>query len=88
MNKDDFELNPAIRLEGGRVIRTIGDALTLLREHETRPGVDDRDEVLHALERADSDEARAAAVKRFRQWLETWSVVPVALAPGSSQGPR
>jgi hypothetical protein len=88
MNKDDFELNPAIRLEGGRVIRTIGDALTLLREHETRPGVDDRDEVLHALERADSDEARAAAVKRFRQWLKTWSVVPVALAPGSSQGPR
>jgi len=88
MNKDDVELNPAIRLEGGRVLRTIGGALTLLREHETRPGVDDRDEVLHALERADSDEARAAAVTRFRKWLETWSVVPVALTPGSSQGPR
>lgn len=82
----DFELNPAIRLETGRTLRTVADAIALLREHETRPGVDDRDEVLHGLERARTDEDRARAVERFIRWLETWGVtVPVTDRPGPSE---
>ena len=30
----DFELKPAIRLNEGRMIRTVGDAIKLLHEHE------------------------------------------------------
>lgn len=84
----EFELHPLIRLQDGRTLRTAADAIALMREHETRPGVDDRDEVLHALERAKSDEERAKAVTRFRAWLETWGLnIPVAIEPGSTRGP-
>ncbi len=85
---NEFELNPPIRLQDGRMIRTAADAIVLVREHEMRPGVDDRDEVLHALERAGSDEERAKSVGRFRAWLQTWGVaIPVATERGSSHGP-
>jgi hypothetical protein len=84
---EDCKLDPAIRLQEGRMIRTVADAIALLREHETRPGVDDRDEVLHKLERAENDEEQAEAVKRFRSWLLTWGLVlPVTMKPGSTQG--
>lgn len=67
----EFHIDPAVRLEDGRVVRTLADAIALLREHETRPGVDDRDEILHQIERATSDQERARAVARFRDWAST-----------------
>jgi hypothetical protein len=83
---DKFELDPAVRLDG-RIIRTAADAVALLREHETRPGVDDRDEVLHQIERAQSEAELHAALDRFRAWLTTWGVtVPTAPEQGSTQG--
>jgi hypothetical protein len=86
---DEFQLNPVICLDNGRMLRSVADAVALLREHETRPGVDDRDEVLHALERAGTDDERARAVERFVRWLETWGIaVPVTDRPGSTQGPE
>src|SRR3954452_15235361 len=45
-------LQPELYMRDGRIIRTLADAIALLREHEARPGVDVRDEVLHSLERA------------------------------------
>ncbi|HVY56587.1 MAG TPA: hypothetical protein VHA77_01930 [Xanthobacteraceae bacterium] len=81
-------MDPAIELPDGRLIRNAAEAIALLRDHEMRPGVDDRDEVLHALERAHTDDARARAVARFRQWLDTWGVtLPVTSRPGSTRGP-
>ncbi len=85
---NEYALDPPVRLQDGRTIRNAADAIVLLREHETRPGVDDRDEVLHALERAGSDEERGRALARFRVWLETWGLaIPVALERGSTRGP-
>src|SRR5262245_37198528 len=53
---------PELRLKDGRVIRDIEDALDFAREQEGRPGVDQRDEVLHKMERAENtEEAHAAA---------------------------
>ena len=82
-----FELHPAIRLQNGRTIATLAQAIAFVREHEMRPGVDDRDEVLHALERARTDEEREGAVARFRRWLAAWGVtLPVTTRPGSTTG--
>ena len=61
-------LQPPLHLRDGRIIRSIADAIALLREHEARPGVDARDEVLHQLERAPTDEARSEAAKAFVDW--------------------
>ncbi len=84
----EFKLQPPIRVNKQRTIGTLAEAIAFVREHEMRPGVDDRDEVLHALERAHSDDERAAALARFRSWLETWGVtLPVTVKPGSTQGP-
>ena len=83
----DFELKPAIRLNEGRMIRTVGDAIKLLHEHEARPGVDDRDEVLHLLERAQDEAQRDESIRRFRGWIANWGLaVPVALDPRSTRG--
>ena len=41
-----------------------------MREHEARPGVDQRDEILHAIERANTKEEAHAAAHRFLRWLE------------------
>ena len=46
MDSSQLSIQPQIRLRDGRLISTIRDAIALLREHESRPGVDDRDEVL------------------------------------------
>jgi hypothetical protein len=75
-----FELNPALRV-GGRIIRTAADAIALLREHETRPGVDDRDEVLHQIERSRDDNEMAAALRRFRAWASDWATTIPPVAP-------
>lgn len=70
-----FYFAPEVRLTDGRIIRNLGDATAFAREHESRPGVDQRDEVLHALERArNKDEAQAAA-RLFLRWLEELEVI-------------
>jgi hypothetical protein len=63
-------IEPELHLRGGRVIRTLADAIALLREHEARPGVDVRDEVLHRLERAQTEEECNAAAKAFIAWAQ------------------
>jgi hypothetical protein len=81
---EEFKLNPALQLNGVRVIRTAADALALLREHETRPGVDDRDEVLHQIERAKDAGEMAAALARFRAWATDWAIT---IPPQPQRGP-
>jgi hypothetical protein len=61
-------INPELHLRDGRVIRSIADAIALLREHEARPGVDVRDEVLHRLERARTEQEVQDAAKAFFGW--------------------
>jgi hypothetical protein len=68
-------IEPKIRLVDGRVIGSIADAIALMREHESRPGVDDRDEVLHRLERAQTDEELQAAARGFFGWVRELGLV-------------
>jgi len=70
-----FTFTPELRLRDGRIIRDLGDAIGFAREQESRPGVDQRDEVLHALERAKGSEQAYAAAQRFLRWLEELEVV-------------
>jgi hypothetical protein len=49
--------------------------LLFAREQESRPGVDERDEVLHHLERAETREQAHAAAHRFQRWLEELELV-------------
>ena len=49
-------IEPPLQTRDRRIIGSRADAINLLREHESRPGVDTRDEVLHLLERAQTDE--------------------------------
>ncbi len=65
-----LRIQPELHLRDGRTIGSVADAIALLREHEARPGVDARDEVLHRLERARTDEERRAAVNSFIAWAE------------------
>lgn len=69
-------IEPKIHLLDGRVIGSIADAIALVREHESRPGVDARDEVLHRLERAQTDEQRQAAAKGFFVWANELGLLP------------
>jgi hypothetical protein len=52
INPAEFLIEPELYLRDGHIIRSIGDAVAYLREHEVRPGVDARDEVLHRREQA------------------------------------
>jgi hypothetical protein len=63
-------IKPALATRDGRVIRSLADAIALLREHEARPGVDVRDEVLHRLERAQTDQERREAAAAFLAWAK------------------
>jgi hypothetical protein len=63
-------IQPELYMRDGRIIRSLADAIALLREHEARPGVDVRDEVLHRLERARSEEERRDAADAFVAWAE------------------
>jgi hypothetical protein len=65
----DFAFNPELRLIDGQIIRDLSDALVFTRAQEARPGVDDRDEVLHLLERARTAAEAEHAATRFRAWL-------------------
>ena len=71
----EFNFTPELRLADGRIIRNIEDALAFAREHEPRPGVDMRDEILHALERARTREQAHAAAHLFLRWLEELELV-------------
>ena len=64
----EYRIQPELHLRDGRIIRSLGDAMALLREHESRPGIDNRDEVLHGLERAQTDEQRQKAAADFFAW--------------------
>jgi len=85
---EQVKLEPPVTLSSGRKIANAAEAVDLVRAHETRPGVDDRDEVLHALERAQSPDEKTRAVERFRVWASIWGDLPVSSAPGGSADPK
>ena len=70
-----FHFTPELHLKDGRVIRDIVYALSFAREQEARPGVDQRDEILHKLERAESAEETHAAAHSFLRWLEELEIL-------------
>ena len=78
----EFRINPALSTRDGRTIRSLADAIAFIRDHEARPGVDDRDEVLHGLERAQSDEQRRAAIRAFLAWARELDLVAPPKAAG------
>jgi hypothetical protein len=59
-----------LHIRDGRIIRSVADAIALLREHEARPGVDARDEVLHRLERAHNEQEIQHAAEAFLVWAK------------------
>lgn len=71
----EYRIQPQLYLRDGRIIRSLGDAMTLLREHESRPGIDNRDEVLHGLERAQTDEQRQKAAAAFFAWAKELDLI-------------
>jgi hypothetical protein len=71
----EFYFTPELDLKDGRIIRDLDDAASFAREQEVRPGVDQRDEVLHRIERAKSKEEAHAAAHSFVRWLEELDVV-------------
>lgn len=71
----EFYFTPELHLRDGRIIRNLADAIDFAREQEARPGVDQRDEILHALERAENREQAHAAAHRFLRWLEEIELV-------------
>jgi hypothetical protein len=71
----EFNFTPELRLIDGRIIRNLDDATLFAREHEARPGIDRRDEVLHAIERARNQEEAHAAAHLFLRWLEELELV-------------
>jgi hypothetical protein len=71
----EYLFHPEIPTRDGRTIRSLGDAMRLLREHESRPGIDNRDEVLHGLERAQNDAQRQAAAKAFFIWARELDLI-------------
>jgi hypothetical protein len=68
--RPDFHFTPELHLRDGRIIRDLEDAIGFAREQELRPGVDQRDEVLHAIERAQTKEQAHAAAHMFVRWVE------------------
>src|SRR5215831_10866898 len=66
----DLLLRPALHLRDGRIVRSFADAVALVREHESRPGIDTRDEILHRLERARTHVERQAAAEAFYDWAK------------------
>jgi hypothetical protein len=65
----EFYFTPELHLKDGRIIRDLEDAASFAREQEVRPGGDQRDEILHKIERADSKEEAHAAAHSFVRWL-------------------
>jgi len=60
---------------GHRRADRIGFDALAFREQEARPGVDQRDEILHKMERAESKEEAHAAAHSFLRWLEELDIL-------------
>jgi hypothetical protein len=71
----EFYFTPELHLKDGRIIRDLDDAASFAREQEARPGVDQRDEILHGMERAGGREEAHAAAHSFLRWLEELDVL-------------
>jgi hypothetical protein len=71
----EFHFTPELHLKDGRIIRNLDDATSFAREQEARPGVDQRDEVLHRMEQAKSREEAHAAAHCFVRWLEELEIL-------------
>jgi hypothetical protein len=71
----EFYFTPELHLKDGRIIRDLDDATSFAREQETRPGVDQRDEVLHRMEHAETREEAHAAAHSFVRWLEELEIL-------------
>jgi hypothetical protein len=71
----EFYFTPELHLKDGRIIRDLDDATSFAREQEARPGVDQRDEVLHKMEHAKSREEAHAAAHSFVRWLEELEIL-------------
>jgi len=71
----EFYFTPELHLKDGRIIRDLDDAAGFAHEQEVRPGVDQRDEVLHRIEREKSKEEAHAAAHFFVRWLEELDVL-------------
>jgi hypothetical protein len=71
----EFHFTPELHLKDGRVIRNLDDATSFAREQEARPGVDQRDEVLHRIEHAKNREEAHAAAHSFVRWLEELEIL-------------
>ena len=71
----EYRIQPELHLRDGRIIRSLGDAMALLREHESPPGIDNRDEVLHGVERAQTDEQRQKAAAGFFAWAKELDLI-------------
>jgi hypothetical protein len=71
----EFYFTPELHLKDGRIIRDLEDAKAFAREQEARPGVDQGDEILHKMERADGNEEAHAAAHRFLRWLEELDIL-------------
>jgi hypothetical protein len=69
----EFYFTPELHLRDGRIIRDLDDAISFAREQEA--GVDQRDGVLHRIERAQSDEETHAAAHAFVRWLEELDIL-------------
>ena len=84
VDPSEHRIDPRLRLRDGRVIGSIREAIAVVREHESRPGVDARDEVLHRLERAQTDEEQRAAAAGFVAWAIELGLV--SQAPPARRG--
>jgi hypothetical protein len=83
LNPAELLIEPELFLRDGRRIRSIADAIGLLREHEGGgPGIDNRDEVLHLLERAETDTELQQAAEAFLAWTKELNLL--APAPGAA----
>jgi hypothetical protein len=71
----EFHFTPELHLKDGRIIRDLDDAASFAREQELRPGVDQRDEVLHRIEHAQNKEEAHAAAHSFVRWLEELEIL-------------
>lgn len=78
VNPSERRIEPKVRLRDGRIIGSIGEAIAVVREHQSRPGVDARDEVLHRLERAQNEQERQAAAEGFITWATELGLVSQA----------
>jgi hypothetical protein len=82
LNTAETLIAPEPRMRDGRIVRSLADMITLLREHEIRPGIDVRDEVLHQLEGAQTDSQRQCAADAFLAWAKELGLL--AIPPAKS----